>query len=783
MLYAQKRTTDYMLKPLNDHIIMNKKKSDAKNTIPYKDPLLAVKKRAKDLLSRMMIDEKVAQLMGLWNGGVEDFAPEIFDDPVRMKEIFGHGCHSIHPAPFKIRETVALRNKIQKYLVQETRLGIPALFVDEGQHGLMRPQSTVFPQAIGLACSWDTKLFEDVYTAIAHEMRSRGTHFALTPVVDVCRDPRWGRVEETYGEDPYLNSMLACAAVKGLQGTTNGKVAADHVAATLKHFWGHGQPEGGQNQGPANYSLRVMYDYHMPPFRACIRKAKPVAVMPSYNEVDGVPSHASKWLIKKVLRKKLGFKGMVVADYYGIDQLFNKHCVAEDGKDAARIGFNSGVQYEFPQGNLFKNLPALLEEGEIKLKDIDRAVLKVLKLKFAMGLFENPYVSEKDATLVSRKPEHKILALKAAHESVVLLKNEKLLPLKKGKYKKIAVIGPCAANPYFGGYAGEPWEKTGLLEGIRKKAGKKVEVLYAEGCKLTTNLTTSYFNWKLDEIKFATREENLKLIAKAVRVAKKADIVILALGENEHLCREAWAKNHIGDNMTLDLFGEQNEIADAIIALGKPVVLYLVNGRPLSVTRLAVKVPAILEGWYMGQETGNAAADIIFGDVNPSGKLTITVPKSAGQLPIYYNCKPSAQFMDYISQDINPLFHFGFGLSYTKFRYSEPRLGKQSIKAGKKTWVAVDVTNAGRMAGDEIVQMYIRDKISSVTRPVKELRGFQRISLAPGETRTVKFDITPEELAFHNIDMKFVVEPGEFEIMTGSSSRDADLQKTVLVVS
>ena len=761
---------------------MNKKTSKKTGVASYKDASLSSAKRAKDLLSRMTIDEKVAQLMGLWNGGVEDFPPEIFDDPEKMKEIFGKGCHSIHPAPFKIRETVAQRNKIQKYLVEETRLGIPALFVDEGQHGLMRPQATVFPQAIGLACSWDTRLFEDVYSTIAHEMRSRGTHFALTPVVDVCRDPRWGRVEETYGEDPYLNSMLSCAAVKGLQGTGTGEVAADHVAATLKHLWGHGQPEGGLNQGPANYSLRVMYDYHLPPFRACIRKVKPVAVMPSYNEVDGIPSHASKWLIKKLLRKKLGFRGMVVADYYGIDLLFNKHYVAEDAKDATRIGFNSGVQYEFPQGNLFRNLPALLDEGKIKMKDIDRAVLKVLKLKFALGLFENPYVSEKDATLVSRKPEHKALALKAAHESIVLLKNEKLLPLKKGKFRKIAVIGPCAANPYFGGYAGEPWEKSGLLEGIKKKAGKKTEVLYAEGCRLTTNLSTSYFNWKYDEIKFASREENLKLIEKAVRVAKKADVVILALGENEHLCREAWAKTHIGDNMTLDLFGEQNELAEAIIALGKPVVLYLVNGRPLSVTKLAAQVPAILEGWYMGQETGDAAAGIIFGDVNPSGKLTITVPRSAGQLPMYYNCKPSAQYMNYTSQDISPLFHFGFGLSYTKFRYSEPRLGKQSIEAGKKTWVAVDVTNTGRVAGDEIVQMYIRDMVSSVTRPLKELKGFQRISLAPGETKTVKFGITPEELAFHNIDMKFVVEPGEFEILTGSSSRDEDLKRIVLVV-
>lgn len=748
----------------------------------YKNPSLPVEKRVKDLLSRMTIDEKIGQLMGLWNGGVEDFKPEIFDDPGKMKEIFGNGCHSIHPAPFKIRETVELRNKIQKYLVEETRLGIPAMFVDEGQHGMMRPESTVFPQAIGLACSWDTKLFEEVYTVIAREMRTRGTHFVLSPVIDVCRDPRWGRVEETYGEDPYLNGMLGSAAVKGLQGTDTGKVTADHVAATLKHLWGHGQSEGGQNQGPANYSMRVMRDYHLPPFRMCIKNARPVAVMPSYNEVDGVPSHASQWLIKELLRKEMGFDGLVVSDYYGADQLYNKHFVAVDGKDAACIAFNAGVQYEFPQGNLYKYLPELVKKGKVNIADIDAAVAQTLRLKFELGLFENPYVSAGNAMKISKAPGHKAMALKAARESIVLLKNDNVLPLKKGKYKRIAVIGPCAGDPYFGGYAGEPHNKIGLCEGIKKKTGDVSQVTYAEGCKLTTNLNLSYFNWKYDEIVIADRKENLKLIKEAVSAAKKADLVILALGENEHLCREAWAKNHIGDNMTLDLFGEQQELADKIIALDKPVVLYLMNGRPLSINKLAAKVPAILEGWYMGQETGNAAADIIFGDVNPSGKLTITVPKSAGQLPLYYNHKPSAQYMDYISQDINPLFHFGFGLSYTKFSYSDLILEQPVINKNKSTVVSVKVKNTGKVPGTEIVQMYIRDKVSSVTRPVKELKGFERISLDPGKTKTIRFEITPDKLAFHNINMHYVVEPGEFEIMIGSSSRDEDLKKIMLTV-
>jgi beta-glucosidase len=758
------------------------------NSHIYKNSDLPIGNRVDDLVSRMTIEEKIAQLMGLWNGGIDDFSEEILNDPSKMKEIFGNGCNSIHPSSFGIKQTVQLRNRIQKYLIEETRLGIPSLFVDEGQHGMMRPNSTVFPQAIGMACSWDPALFEEVYSIIAHEMRSRGTHLALSPVLDVCRDPRWGRVEETYGEDPYLNGILGSAAVKGLQGSDDCTISINHVGATLKHFLGHGEPEGGRNQGPANYSLRVLRDYHMSPFKMCIDKAKPLAVMPSYNEIDGVPSHANKWLVKDVLRKELGFEGMVVADYFAIDQLLLKESVASDEKNAAMIAFNAGVQFEFPNANYYKHLIGLLKEGKVKLEDINQAVSQVLKLKFELGLFENPFINLDEAIEVSKDFTHKELALNAARESIVLLKNEvlsdgkTLLPLPKDKYKKIAVIGPCAKDLYFGGYSGEPYEKVSLLDGIKKKVGSNTEILFAQGCKITTNTTTSYFNWKLDEIKFASREENLNLIQEAVEIAKKAEVIILAIGENEHLCREAWAKEHMGDNMTLDLFGEQDELVNALTALGKPVVVYLMNGRPLSVNGLVEKVPAIIEGWYMGEETGTAAADIIFGDVNPSGKLTITVPKSAGQLPLYYNHKRSARFIDYISQDVKPLFHFGYGLSYTSFSFNNIRLEKENIGLGESTRVLVDIKNSGARKGSEVVQMYIRDLVSSVTRPVKELKGFKKVSLEPGETKTISISILPEHLAFTNIDMKFVVESGDFEIMIGSSSRDEDLTRVLLHV-
>jgi beta-glucosidase len=749
--------------------------------LDYKNSGISIEKRVTDLLGRMTLEEKVAQLMGRWKGGIDDFTDEV-DNPAKMKEVFGNGCHSVHPASLGIEQTVELRNKIQKYLLEETRLGIPALFVDEGQHGMMRPQATVFPQAIGMACSWNPDLLERIYTIVAHEMRSRGTHHALSPVVDVCRDPRWGRVEETYGEDPYLNGVLSCSAVKGLQGSTNGNIAKNHVAATLKHLVGHGQPEGGQNQGPANYSIRILRDYHMPPFKMCIDKVKPVFIMPSYNEVDGVPSHANTWLLNDLLKTEWGFKGMIVADYFAVDQLCTKEYVAKDGKEAAMIAFNTGVQFEFPQGNHFKFLPALLEEGKIHLEDIDAAVGQILRLKFELGLFEQPYVDRDNAIAVSKNPEHKKIALDAARESIVLLKNDHLLPLPKNKYKKIAVIGPCAKDLYFGGYSGEPYAKTSILEGITKKVGTNAEILFAQGCNLTINTSNSFLNWKKDEIIFASRNENLKLIREAVEIARKSEIIILALGENEQLCREAWAKTHLGDTMSLDLFGEQMELADALIALGKPVVVYLMNGRPLSVNALAAKVPALIEGWYMGQETGDAAADIIFGDVNPSGKLTITVPKSVGQLPMYYNHKPTAQFHDYLSQDIQPLFHFGFGLSYTSFDFSNLRLEKSTIRAHESTHVLIDVKNTGNCTGEEVVQMYIRDLISSVTRPVKELRGFQKISLKPGESKTVSLPIIPEHLSFTAIDMNYSVEPGDFQIMIGNSSRDEDLKKIILTV-
>jgi len=750
-------------------------------TLPYKDAKLSPEVRAKDLLSRMSLEDKVPQLMAVWDGTPNRFNPAFFADTAKVRAVFGKGVSSVQPFFCDIKETVELRNRIQKYLKEKTKWGIPALFVDEGQHGLMKPEATSFPMAIGLACSWDTNLFEQVYTVVAHEMRSRGGHHVLSPMIDVCRDPRWGRVEETYGEDPYLNGMYAIAAVKGLQGTSSGRVAPDHVAATLKHFCGHGQPEGGNNQAPANYSERTLREFHFPPFKMVIEKANPISVMPSYNEIDGKPSHDNTWLLQTVLRGEWNYKGMIVSDYNGIDELFEKHLVAKDAKDAAMKSFNAGVQFEFPTPKCYPYLQALVQEGKVKLADIDTAVYRVLRLKFQLGLFDDPYIKVEEAIKVSKDEKSRALALKSAHESIVLLKNENnLLPLQKGKYKKIAVFGPNSNVTLTGGYSGEPYQKVSILEGIKNKVGGSSEILFAQGCKIVENVGISYLNWKNNEIKLASRVENLKLIEEAVGVAKQSEIAIVVVGETEQLCREAWSKKHIGDNMTLDLLGEQEDLVKAIVATGKPVIVYLMNGRPLSINYIAKHVPAIIEGWYMGQETGTAAADILFGDINPSGKLTITFPKSVGQLPMYYNHKPSAQFNNYVSEDALPLFPFGFGLSYTQFMYANLKISSDRIKANDSVVVSVDITNSGKVKGDEIAQLYIHKKVASVTRPVLALKGFERITLEAGQTKTVQFTVDKSKLAFWDYNMNFIIESGEYEIQVGKSS--VDLLNKVMTV-
>ena len=740
----------------------------------YKDPSAPTKDRVEDLIKRMTLEEKVAQLMGFWD--VDDSKTLIGDSSFRedlFKDILKNGIGQVGPVNLPITKDIKFKNDFQKYLLEKTRLGIPALFHDEGCHGLMKPQATSFPMTIGFASSWDPALFEKAFDVVAREMRLRGGQLALTPILDVARDPRWGRIEETYGEDPFLNSRLGAAAVKGLQGGSTGEIDAEHVMVTLKHFTGHGSPEGGLNRSPGNVSLRELREVHLYPFEYVVKTVNPAAVMASYNEVDAVPSHANEWLLQTVLRKEFGFKGMIVSDYDGVRQLYNDHKVASTPADAALLAIRAGVQCELPTPDAYPNLVTLVQSGKLEIGIIDDYVRQMLTVKFKLGLFDNPYLDVNKALEQANKKESKALALKAAQESIVLLKNDKnTLPLSTAKYKKIAVIGPNADFAYLGGYSGTPLYNVSILDGIKNKIGKNAEVLYAKGCEITkTHKKNSYYNWKYaPNAELATPAENAPLLEEAKRIAAQADVIVLVIGDNENTCREAWAPNHLGDRASLGLPGSQPDLIKAVLGSGKPVVVYLMGGRPLAIDFLKENVPAILEGWYMGQETGNAAADILFGDIAPSGKLTVSFPKSAGHIPAYYSRKPMARAYDYMLSDNEPIYAFGHGMSYVNFEYKNLRLKDTKIKANGSTQVSVDITNTGKMKADEVVQLYIRDNISSVTRPVKELKGFQRISLNAGETKTVSFTIDKNTLAFYDINMNYAVEPGSFSIMVGTAS-------------
>jgi beta-glucosidase len=752
----------------------------------YKDPAASVDQRVDDLLARMTLAEKMTQITAVWTQ-----KPQIFDakgdvDPAKIAKVFPDGigqfsrpndlAGSGSPLPVPFRDearTVALVNALQKHQMTRTRLGIPIMFHEEAVHGYAARGATNFPIPIGLASSWDPSLIERVMTIAAREASARGARQVLAPVVDVARDPRWGRIEETYGEDPYLVGELGVAAVRGYQGDTL-PLKPGKVFATLKHMTGHGQPESGTNTGPANISERILREVFFPPFIKAVQRGNAQAVMPSYNEIDGIPSHANKWLLGDILRGEMGFKGAVVSDYWGILDLTRLHHVEPDAMMAGVRALNAGVDVDFPDGDSYDKLPAALEKGLVTQAQIDTAVRHVLRLKFLAGLFENPYADAKYAQAITNNEEARTLATEAARKVVVLLANDGTLPLKRGSLKTLAVIGPNAASEQIGGYSDVPHHVVTMLEGIQKKVGDQVKVVYSEGVRITDQ-----GDWWMDDVKLANPEENRARIAEAVKVAKTADAIVLFVGGNASVSREAWDVKHMGDATSIELVGEQNELARAMFALGKPVVVVLINGRPYAVAEIAAHANALVEGWYLGQEGGTAMADILFGDANPGGKLPVTIARSVGQLPLFYNQKPSAH-RGYIFDTTAPLFPFGYGLSYTTFDIGAPKLAASTIGVDDSVKVTVDVRNTGKVAGDEVVQLYVRDVVSSVTRPVKELKGFKRVTLAPGAATSVEFTLDREALALWDKNMKRVVEPGEFTIYSGSNS--VDLKETTLTV-
>ncbi len=752
----------------------------------YEDPSAPVGERVEDLLSRMTLAEKIAQITCVWDRKREFLDAAGNFDPAKARTAFPAGIGQVaRPSdlrgsgddplehPFRdARQTVALVNAIQRYAVSGTRLGIPVLFHEEALHGYVARGATSFPQAIALASSWDPALLTRVFSVAAREARARGVPLVLAPVVDVARDPRWGRIEETYGEDPYLVSRLAIAAVRGLQGDAL-PLAPDKVFATLKHMTGHGQPESGTNVGPADIGERTLREVFFPPFAAAIRAANARFVMASYNEIDGIPSHANYWLLHDVLRGEMGFEGAVVSDYDGIEQLVSLHHVEPDLMHAAARALQAGVDVDFPDGEAYEQLPAALAAGLVTRSEIDDAVRRVLRAKFLAGLFEHPYADADYAERITDDAEARALAEQAARETTVLLKNDGTLPFDAGKLRTLAVIGPNAAAVRLGGYSDVPGHAVSLLQGIRARVGKRVRIVTAEGVRLTDK-----GDWYTDQVVPANRQENLARIREAVEVARGADEIVLALGTSAAISREGWAPDHLGDRDQLGLIAEQDDLARAMFALGKPVVVVLINGPPLSIPQIASRANALLEAWYPGQEGGTALAEILFGDTDPGGKLPVTIARSVGQLPMFYDDKPSAH-RGYLFDSDQPLFPFGYGLSYTTFDIGAPRLSAHRIRAGEPVTVSVDVRNTGKVAGDEVVQLYLHEVVSSVTEPVKQLEGFRRVTLAPGESTTVRFSLDRAAFALWNEHMQQVVEPGSFDIMVGPDS--ADLKSTTLV--
>ena len=751
----------------------------------YRNPTSAIPHRVADLLSRMTIQEKVAQLFGVGNKKPIQTADGAFDPAAATNlypDGFGHVCSpslsnigTAGVTPTRTAaETAAYMNALQKWAVEKTRLGIPVLAQEEALHGLGRRDATSFPQAIGLASSWDPELLTSVFAYAAAEVRARGAHLVLTPVVDVARDPRWGRTEETYGEDSFLCGELGVAAIKGFQGDVSRGLGADRVFATVKHFAGHGAPENGTNTGPLMMGERTLREQLLPPYKEAVQRGHAPSVMVTYHEVDGVPMAANRWLLTDVLRREWGFDGMVIADYAAIKELMTIHHVARDLDDAATLAILAGIDVELPDPVAYPRLPALVASGRVPMARIDEAVRRVLTIKFSAGLFESPYVEVARADARTGAAAGVALARKAAGRTMILLKNEhETLPLDAATVGRLAVFGISASDTPIGGYSDVPRQVVSVLDALKAEAKGKFTVDYGVGARISKTR-----NWYGDDVIPPTPAEAKAMRDEAVTIAKKADRILLVLGDNEETSREAWSKEHMGDRASLDLFGEQNQLAEAMFALGKPVIVLLLNGRPPTIPLIAEKADAILEGWYLGQETGNAVADVLFGRVNPGGKLPISIPRSVGQLPIYYGAKPSAR-RGYLLETTAPLYAFGHGLSYTTFTLSAPR-APASAKAGSEVTVEVDVTNTGKRAGDEVVQVYLHETTSSVTMPVRALKAFKRVTLRPGETRTVRLTIAADAFALWNGAMKRVVEPGAFVVEAGPNL--AELKSTTVTM-
>ena len=740
----------------------------------YKDAGAPVDARVEDLLSRMTLEEKVQQLT---MHGLGAFP--------HIGEVVG-----VCDSPFEGLELIANQSKeAKKHAKEKTRLGIPPIQIAECLHGLLAYGATIYPQAIAQGSTWNPELIERMSAQIAEEASSVGVDQALSPLFDLIRDPRYGRNEECYAEDPYLVAGIGKAFVTGMQGKpeqTRTGIPEGKLMCTAKHFAGYSVPAAGINLAPASLGEREMRTLHLYPFEKVVKEANVYSVMPSYNETDGIPAHANHHLLTEILRHEWGFEGYVFSDYGGASHLTHFHKTAPDKKEAAYQAFTAGLDLEAARPDIYPHIAELVKEGRLSEADVDVAVRRILKAKFRSGVFDKKYADVKNIKKHVHTPEHIALAKTIADESIVLLQNnDNILPLNPDKIKSIAVVGPNANQVQYGDYSYTRDNKSGVtvLQGITDLVGDKVKVNYAKGCGISSLDTTG--------------------IAEAVEAAKESDVVVAVLGETSVILSGlGWGRGP-GDMEADDAFttgegyditdinpiGVQRELLQALKATGKPIVLVLVHGRPWSIVWEKDNMDAILEAWYPGEQGGNSVADIIFGKVNPSGRLNATIPQSAGHIPVAYDYKPSAKGInrepgtpekpgrDYVFSSPAPVFPFGHGLSYTDFEYSDMQISGETFGNDGVT-VSVNVKNTGSVPGKEVVQLYVNDKISSVTTPVKALKGFSKISLAPGESRRVSFTVAPADLGLWNRDMKYVTEPGDFDFMFGKSSENIQCMRT-----
>lgn len=715
---------------------------------PYKNANLPIEKRVNDLLKRMTLDEKIQQ-MDMYSGreiaDTNNSGALVFSEKKLEEVISSTGIGSIHDFyPL----SAAFPNKIQKYAIEKTRLGIPVMYIEEGLHGYLGAGSTTFPIPLQLASAWDTSLVHKIGRVIAKEASAHGINMILGPVLCMGRDPRWGRIEETYGEDPYLGALNGVAMVKGLQG--NSLKDKDAVIAEPKHFAVHSIPEGGANISPVSIGERDARSSFLYIFEKAVCDGGAMGMMAAYHDLDGIPCVDNKWLLTDLLRNEWGFKGMVIADLGAIRISLENHTVAYDTSDALTQTIKAGLNmqfYDFNHPGFKKGIKNAVQKKMLSQKELDKAVGDILRVKFTAGLFDNPYTDTTQLQKAFHIEEHRQLALQAAQEGIVLLKNEKnTLPISKD-VKSVAVIGPLALSEYMGGYSLDGSKGISILDGLKQRAGNTLQINYEAGYTRDSGKSSDEY------------------YRKAVDLVSKSDMAVVVLGEEIREVGEG------KDKSNLDLDKLQSELIQELNKTGKPITVVLFNGRPLSICWVAENIPAIVESWFAGEKGGLAIADVLLGNINPSGKLPVTFPRSVGQLPYYYNRRNSSRHR-YVNEARTPLFYFGHGLSYTTFEYSAIQVSPKKIPVNGTASINVTVKNTGKVKGTEVVQLYIRDEIGSVTTPRQSLRGFSRVSLSPGESKVVSFKVTPEDLSLWNRQMKRVVEPGEFTIMIGSSSED-----------